>query len=479
MLALLLLITIPIIGVGGAFVIQDNKKRPWILVPVAIFHTMMVSWIFLTGSLPTLGRWLLLDAMGKIVLGLISLLFLGASLYAIGYLQQRLERNNRNFIASLLFFLSAVTVVTLSHHFGLLWVSLEATTLASAPLLYFNHNQRSLEATWKYLIICSVGIALALLGTFFLAIAETAAGPVETPLFLPTMLQHGSLFSVPWLRAAFIFLLVGYGTKMGLAPMHTWKPDAYGEAPGLVGFLLSGALTSCAFLALFRIMQVCQAAQQADFVRPLFILIGLLSMGVAAIFMLGQQDYKRMLAYSSVEHMGILTLGLGLGGLAIYGALLHLLCNGLAKGVLFLTAGNIHRRYGSKSVSSVQGVFRRLPVSGALFMAGFIAITGSPPFGIFVSEFTILRSAINDGRWTIVALFLGFLAIIFVGMGRIVLSMTQGEPVGESKTDPKEPWLTTLTPCLLLSFVFLLGVYIPSWLDRSLQLAAALVGGHR
>lgn len=272
MLALLLLITIPLLGAGMAFALKDNEKRPWILVPVAVFHTITVSWIWLSGSFPTLGRWLLIDAMGKIVLGLVSVLFLGASLYAVGYLKQRLERNNRNFVASLLFFLSAVTVVTLSHHFGLLWVALEATTLASAPLLYFNHNQRSLEATWKYLIICSVGIALALLGTFFLAMAETAAGPVENPLFLPTMLQHGSSFSVPWLRASFIFLLVGYGTKMGLAPMHTWKPDAYGEAPGLVGFLLAGALTSCAFLALFRITQVCQAAQQADFARPLFIL---------------------------------------------------------------------------------------------------------------------------------------------------------------------------------------------------------------
>jgi hydrogenase-4 component F len=310
--------------------------------------------------------------------------------------------------------------------------------------------------------------------------AETAAGPVENPLFLPTMLQHGASFSVPWLRASFIFLLVGYGTKMGLAPMHTWKPDAYGEAPGLVGFLLAGALTSCAFLALFRITQVCQAAQQADFARPLFIVVGLLSMAVAAVFMVRQRDFKRMLAYSSVEHMGILTLGLGLGGLAIYGALLHLLSNGLAKGVLFLTAGNINRHYGSKSVSSVQGVFRRLPMSGALFMAGFIAITGSPPFGIFVSEFTILRSAVNDGHWTVVALFLGFLALIFVGMGRIVLSMTQGEPTeGATRAPMIEPWLTTLTPCLLLVSVFLLGIYIPSWLDRSLQMAAALVGGHR
>ncbi len=479
MMALLLMTTIPVLGAGVVFTHQNNRTRPRILVLVALSHMGIVSWLWLSGAMPTLGRWLILDSIGKIVLSLISLLYLGAALYTIGYLEKRLERNNKYFIVSLLFFLSAVTVVTLSQHFGLLWIALEATTLASAPLLYFNHNQRSLEATWKYLIICSVGIALALLGIFFLAMAETSSGPIEDPLFLPTMLQHGSLFSIPWLRAAFIFLLVGFGTKMGLAPMHTWKPDAYGEAPGVVGFLMSGALTSCAFLALVRITQVCQAAQQLDFARPLFILTGLLSMGVAAVFMLGQQDYKRMLAYSSVEHMGILTLALGLGGLAIYGALLHLLSNGLAKGVLFLTAGNIHRHYGSKSVSSVQGVFRRLPVSGALFMAGFIAITGSPPFGIFVSEFTILRSAMADGRWIITALFLGFLALIFVGMGRIVLSMTQGESTTKPEMGARESWLTILTPCFLISLVFLLGIYIPAWLDGPLQMAAQLLGGHR
>lgn len=480
MVTLALLILIPAVAASLVFAIPSNEKRPWVLVPVTFFHTVTVGWLWFSDSLPTLGRWLVLDPMGKIVLSLISPLFLGASLYAVGYLNRRLERNNKVFVASLLYLLSAMTIVTLSQHFGLLWIAIEATTLASAPLLYFNHNQRSLEATWKYLLICSVGIALALLGTFFLAMAETAAGPVESPLFIPSMLQRGSSFSIPWLRAAFIFLLVGYGTKMGLAPLHTWKPDAYGEAPGLVGFILSGALTSCAFLALVRVTQVCQAAQQTDFVRPLFILIGLLSMGVAAAFMLGQRDYKRMLAYSSVEHMGILTLGLGLGGLAIYGALLHLLNNGLAKGVLFLTAGNIHRHYGTKSAPHVKGVFRVLPVTGALFMAGFIAITGSPPFGLFVSEFTILRSAVADGRWAVVALFLGFLAVIFIGMGRIVLSMTQGEPPeGQKYHGPGDSLLTTLTPCVLIAVVFVLGLYIPSWLDRSLQAAAQLVGGGR
>jgi hypothetical protein len=181
------------------------------------------------------------------------------------------------------------------------------------------------------------------------------------------------------MHAAFVLLIVGYGTKMGLAPMHSWKPDAYGEAPGMVGTLLAGGVTSCAFLAILRVYQICRASAEAEFAREIMIFMGLLSMAVAAVFMVRQRDFKRMLAYSSVEHMGILVLGVGIGGVAVYGALLHLINNGLTKGVLFLSAGNIHRAYGSKLTDHVRGAMLRVPVSGALFFAGFIAITGAPP----------------------------------------------------------------------------------------------------
>src|SRR5207245_1036942 len=204
--------------------------------------------------------------------------------------------------------------------------------------------------------------------------------------------------SQQWLHAAFVLLFIGYGTKMGLAPMHTWKPDAYGEAPGIVGTLLAAGVTSCAFLAILRIYQICRAGADAALAREIMVFMGLLSMAVAAVFMIRQRDFKRMLAYSSVEHMGILILGIGIGGSAIYGALLHLINNGLTKGVMFLSAGNIHRAYGSKLTDDVRGALQRVPLSGALFLAGFLAITGSPPFGPFVSGFTIVHSAVSDGQ---------------------------------------------------------------------------------
>ena len=259
------------------------------------------------------------------------MLFFLCSLYAPGYLALRSDRPNRVFCANLFVVLAMMTLVTLSHHLGLMWVAMEATTLASAPLLYFNHNARSLEATWKYLLIGSVGIALALLGSFFLAYASLKAG-LESTLLFDQLVKDAPQLSPPWLHAAFVLLFIGYGTKMGLAPMHTWKPDAYGEAPGIVGTLLAGGVTSCAFLAILRVYQICRAGADAEFAREIMIFMGLLSMAVAAVFMVRQRDFKRMLAYSSVEHMGILVLGIGIGGLAVYGALLHLINNGLTKG---------------------------------------------------------------------------------------------------------------------------------------------------
>jgi hydrogenase-4 component F len=194
--------------------------------------------------------------------------------------------------------------------------------------------------------------------------------------------------------------------------------------------------------------------------------------------MIGQRDFKRMLAYSSVEHMGILTLGLGLGGAATAGAMFHTVNNGLTKGVLFLTAGNLHRSYGSKRVDDVRGAARRLPVSGPLFLAGFLAITGSPPFSPFFSEFSILNGALGGGRWVVGALFLAFLSIIFVGMGATVLKIVQGDPAGAPEVKAYgDSWLTAGPPLLLMALVLLLGLFLPQDLKTVFDAAAARVGG--
>jgi hydrogenase-4 component F len=478
-----LLILFPLVMAAVTFAVPSDRWRPWLLPVGALGHLgLIVTALWWQGegaAVSGLEGWLLLDALGKVVLGFLGVLFFLCSLYVPGYLALRPDRPNRVFCANLFASLATMTLVALAHHLGLMWVAMEATTLVSAPSIYFNHNPRSLEATWKYLLIGSVGIALALLGSFFLAYASLKSG-LESTLLFDQLIRDAPRLSPPWLHAAFVLLFIGYGTKMGLAPMHTWKPDAYGEAPGIVGTLLAGGVTTCAFLAILRVFQICHAGGEAEFARELMIFIGLLSMAVAAVFMARQRDFKRMLAYSSVEHMGILVLGIGIGGEAVYGALLHLINNGLTKGVLFLSAGNIHRAYGSKGTVDVHGAIQRVPLSGALFLAGFLAITGSPPFGPFVSEFTIVSAAIGNGQFLAGGLFLLLLGVIFVGMGATVLAVVQGDPPAGKAKDGFHDSLGTGAPILLfMALVLLLGLYVPPPLDSLLREASAFLESTR
>ncbi|MEI6876122.1 MAG: proton-conducting transporter membrane subunit [Spirochaetota bacterium] len=479
----LAMVLFPLLMAALAALVSSNRLRPWILPIAAVGELIMLVAIFVAPSLmgitgvPDGGELFNLDAAGRIVLLVVIVLFVFCAFYAVGYLHYRAERPNRVFVAGLLGFLAGANLAAWSRHLGLMWVAIEAMTLSTAPLIYFNNSKRSIEATWKFLLVGSVGIALALLGTFFLAYSSLRAG-MDATMTLDVLVRDAPLLSKSWLKAAFILALVGYGTKMGLAPMHTWKPDAYGEAPGVVGAVFAGGVTSIAFLAFLRFYQVVAAAGELDFASPLLLFMGLFSMAVAGLFMLGQQDFKRMLAYSSVEHMGILMIGLGLGGPALFGVMLHLVTNGATKGVLFLSAGNIHRAYASKNTDQVRGALRRLPLSAGLFLAAFLAITGSPPFGPFVSEFAILNGAFGTGHFVTAGLFLLFLFVVFIGMGKTVLKVVQGRAPLESFENPYHDGVLTALPLvLLMTIVLALGLVIPSPLASLISDAAALVGG--
>jgi hydrogenase-4 component F len=436
------------------------------------------------------GGWLALDGPGRLFLGITSALFLAAAVYGLAALRREAPGERADFeegflfdnapeatfTACLLLFLAAMTLVTTSQAFGLLWVGVEATTLATAPLIYFHRHHRSLEAAWKYLLICSVGIALALLGNFFLAVAASGRGGTIS-LALPDLLHDAGALDRTWLRAAFLLFLVGYGTKMGLAPLHTWLPDAHSEAPSVVSALLSGALLNCALLGIVRIQQVCAAAGDAAFGQSLLVAFGLLSMAVAAVFIPGQTDYKRMLAYSSVEHVGILTLGIGLGGAGTFGGMLHAVNHSLAKAALFFVAGNILAEYRTKSTADVRGVLHVLPVSGVLWLAGFFAITGVPPFGSFASELTILKAALDQGHAAVAVAYLALLAVVFVGMATAVLGMAQGTPRDAEPVAARGEAVFSVAPAgVLAAAVLLLGVWLPRFLRAAIEQAARALG---
>jgi hydrogenase-4 component F len=469
---LLGLLLVPLIAGAAAYAHRSARLRnAWLLVAATV-HLVIVASLWVAPSSPVFSDWLALDSLGIVVLSVVSILFLVVAVYAVGYLRTESPRGGRAFVSCLLAFLATTSLVALSHHLALLWVGMEATTLALAPLVYHRHDRRSLEAVWKYLVLSSVGIALALLGTFFLAAAQVEGRPllVEDLVLTAKTMQPGLL------RAAFVFLLVGFGTKMGLAPLHAWKPDTYGEAPSLVAALMAGALTSCAFLGLARVAQVMSAAGQAAFMQPVLLAFGVFSLVVAAGFMIGQTDLKRLLAYSSVEHMGLLVLGLGLGGSGAYGTVLHVLNNGLTKGLMFLTVGNIVLVTGTSHIPSIRGVLRLAPTSGVLLLAGLFAVTGSPPFGPFVSEFTILGAAIGQGHPWVGAITVGLLAVIFVGMARPILDVLYGEPA-TSPSGPRAGGLRLAGPLVLALLVLLLGVYLPLQLREALARATLSLGG--
>ncbi len=489
------LVLAPLAGGILALALGSDLLRRMLLLVVALLHASLVLHLAETFE-TTPPEWhglLRIDALGFIFLGIVSLLFLAAAVYAQGYLRDEAKskqhqdivagttfRNTpeRIFTACLLFFLSAMTLVTCTTHLGLLWVGVETTTLASAPLIYFHRQQRSLEATWKYLMICSVGIALALLGNLLLSISMVDENARGGSMLLADLLAAAPTMQPLWLKAAFIFLLVGYGTKMGLAPMHNWLPDAHSESPSLVSALLSGALLNCAFLGILRAHQICTAAGLADFSSDLLVFFGLFSMAMAAVFIVGQGDYKRLLAYSSVEHMGILALGVGIGGGAAFGAMLHAVNHSLTKAGLFFLAGNILARYHTKSCYDTRGMLRVIPWTGVLWTALFLSIVGSPPFGTFVSEFTILKAMLDGGRIIPAVLYLLCLAVIFTGMSLAVVRMVQGPPPKALPVASQENVLHIAPPLILGALVLSLGLYLSPGMGMLLLKAASLAIGN-
>lgn len=475
-MASFLVFLIPFISAFVAYGITSNHYRAYVL-PIAAFgHLLAVlSLMQSPAQISEEARWFDLDPLGQVILLSISVLFFCCALYSPQYLHLRIERSNRIFCSCLLLLLGLMSLVTFIQHIGIIWVVMEATTLSSGPLIFFNRTSRSIEAAWKYLMICSVGIALALLGTFFLAYSAIQLDSAN-PLLFPNLVKSAHILSNPWLRAAFVTLLVGYGTKMGIAPLHAWKPEVYGETSGIVGALLAGGLTSCAFLVLLRIIRIMYAAGDAVWVNHILIVMGLLSMAFAAVFMSRQKDFKRILAYSSVEHMGILILGVGFGSAGLFGSLFHVWNNALGKAVLFLSSGNIHRYFGSKSTDAVRGAIRHIPVSSSLFLVGFLVITGSPPFGPFVSEFTILQAAFTVKHYWAGSLYLLLMFAVFIGMGTTVLSVVFGETTAPLKDNKFNDSLFAVGPIVLLLLLLLVtGVCLPPFLRAVLNNAVVFM----
>jgi len=465
----LLLILIPLAGAALAAVWPSERGRPWLLPAVGAVHCALCLWLLVNPPVVAPNAWWGFDPIARAVLPVVSLLFLACAAYAVSYLRVRTERRNRVFVASLLALLGLLSAGHQARHLGLLWITTEAVTLAAVPLLHFNGTSRAYEATWKYLLVGGTGIALSLLGSFCLGYASLHGGGTGDLTFTALMAQGAGL-SRPWVLIAWVLLLAGYGTKMGLAPMHTWKPDAYGEAPGIVGALLAGGVTTVAFTAVLRVRAVVDAAGAGAVTGRTLVAIGLFSMLVAALFLLGTRDFKRMLAYSSVEHMGILVIGAALGRLGVWAALFHVWGNSLAKGALFLSAGNIRRAAGGRTVDDVSGMSAITPQSAAIFVTGMFAVTALPPFAPFFSELRVVRVALGSGHAPAAGMFLACLLFAFFGLTRVVFAIVDGRPKPAARGGDKrlrESAGVVIPPLLLLGLALWLGLATPEVLRDS------------
>lgn len=473
----MLLIAIPFAGAALAAAWPVNRTRPLLLPVFALTHAILSFWFLAHPPAFEATDWIAFDPLARAVLPGVSLLFLGCACYAVSYLRLHAGAN-RVFVTALLLVLGLLSAGHQARHLGILWIATEAVTLACVPLVHFLGTPRAFEATWKYLLVGGTGIALSLLGSICLGYASLHGGG-SGDISFAALLEHGPELSRVWVLAAWILLLVGYGTKMGLAPMHTWKPDAYGESPGIVGAVLAGGVTSVAFIALLRIRPVIDAAGESALASRTLLGLGLLSTLVAALFLLRTKDFKRMLAYSSIEHMGILSIAAAFGGPGIWAALFHVWSNGLTKGALFLSAANIHRLVGSSSLDEARGMSTLLPRSSMLLVTGMFAITAAPPFAPFFSELRVIRAGIEAGQIWPVALFLLCLLLAFFGLSRIVFAVVDGRP-RPGKRDPrylKETAGIILPPLALLTASLWIGLFTPellkdAWSAAVLQLIA-------
>jgi hydrogenase-4 component F len=445
---------------------------------------------FLAGSMPAaFGDVLRVDGLSALVLVLCGFVGLLSGTYGVGYLRRNdvrhlvTSRMRRKFYALIPAYVSAMLLVSVSNNLGIMWIAVELTTLASVFLITFHDRDTSLEAAWKFVMLGSLGLAFALLGTVLLfAAAQGRLGEGLSALHWTRFMQVAPSLHPFTLRLGVVFALIGYGTKAGLAPMHTWKPDAYREAPSPACVLMAVGMVNGALYCILRIHLIARAALGPEFSGGLLLTLGLLSVLIAMPFILIQWNLKRLLAYSSIEHVGIMAVGVGLGGEAgVFGALLHMTYHSLAKPLAFFSAGTLAQLHSSSDFKRIGvGTITRTPISSALLVLAALMITGSPPFGLFFSEMTILKAGFVGSHTTATSVFLAALVVLFCGFAYQVGHLVLGPP--RDPADRRVPLperfdfgMGTATVVAVVAVVS--AFYLPGPLLALIRAATAVVWG--
>lgn len=474
-----------IIFIISAFIVATTasllSKRRWLIEYISIAATAVAFFesIVVALKVSSFGTYFSLtffsvDSLGAIVILIIGFIGFAVTIYSVEYLRQETTKNFigftrvKQYFILLNLFLMAMFVAITSSNPVFAWIFIEITTLSTAFLISFYNKPSAMEAAWKYLIINSIGLLLAFFGTLLYSTSVQAGGSgfISWQLLLANASHLNPLLA----KIAFIFVLVGYGTKAGLAPMHTWLPDAHSKAPAPISALLSGVLLNVAFVTILRFKVITDASIGSIFSQNLLIAFGLLSILIATLIIFTQKNYKRLIAYSSIENMGVMALGFAFGGLGIFAAVLHMIYNALTKSALFLSAGTIFLKFSSTRIAKISGALVALPITSIIFLAGFFAITGTPPFGIFYTKVFILSAGMKNYP-VISAITLLLLSILFIGFLKHAVSMIFGEKPTSIKAGEGRVWLI-VPPLVLIAVVLYLSFSIPPFLYKLITAAS-------
>ena len=473
-----------LVPIAGAFLLLTSigkRNAITVLISTAVINALAVVCILLffssSGTEYFFHRYFVNDSSSRLFLTLIISVFLGFAPYVYVRVSasELLETGINKFgCLSLLFFTSGGLAV-LSNHLILNWLFLELTTIAAAPMIYHQKTGSSVRAAWKYFLFSNVGLGIVFLGFICLMHAFEAQSTSEVTLFISELSQRTDLVSSLWTKLGIFLVLLGYGTKLGMAPMYAWLPDTYDAAPPSVTSLLAAVQFNCVVLAVFRVLHLFRDVDP-DLVRYQLIAMGLLSVAIATINVVTAKNFKKLIAYASINHAGVIAIGLGLGRTAAYGVVVYVLSNALVKAILFLTAGNIKARYRTKSITGLQGLIHDMPYSGWSFMVGIFALLGFAPFGSFLGEIMMMSAMIEQGRFVVFCVFCMLMTFIFIATGRSLFPMIWGESK-VSEAHRGESILTVIPNFFFVVLLMVLGLYIPLAANQVLQEVALQVAG--
>ncbi len=476
-MSILVLVLMPAVLSACLLVRSVRVHATQLLVAVAgIVSVLAVSEAVHADSPRMLDGFVRVDATSRLFLAVVDPIFFGVCLYVWNRVATApvLQAGMTRFVALALWFLSAVNAVLVANHLLVAWIALETTTLAAAPLIVRPRMRASRQASWRYLLFSSVGLGLALLG--FMCIARgTQPDPAAPSFFVDGALPLAAAAPNLWHRLGLALLLLGLGTKLGLAPMYSWLPEAYDEAPPAVTALLAAVQFNCALVVLLRVLQ-CYRSNEPKLVAAELVAMGIVSMLVSTFSLIATRNLKRLLAYASINHAGVIAIGLGIGKTASYGLLLYVLSNAFIKAVLFLTAGKIKAHYRTKDTRRISGLIKDLPYSGVFLMVGSFALLGFPPFGSFFGEVLILSALVSSGRMLVFALFCLLITMSFVATGRTIFPMIWGE-AEEQHSWPRQTFLSASPKIAFLVALVVLGLYVPPVVGDLIRQVAVSVEG--